>query len=268
MSASSPPLPPSQTPNPPTSAPDDDIQDNWTTWERSVLIKTHTVLKSTRPPSSLPRLPNSGKPLLPWWPQERLLNEAATLTFISPNTTIPVPAVRRLYTTDDGLLHLEMTRIRDGVLLLDVNPAARGAAVQAVEAQMEAEILPQLRGLRRGYIGSVDSTLPVFPPSRIYGLDRRVWLRITSAEGGQEFVFCHNDLAPQNIFVDPETFRIVGIIDWEFAGYFPKEFELPLWREFEWEGGKRMYDEVRGRDLGFFGLTERDLRDDRGVSPP
>lgn len=95
--------------------------------------------------------------------------------------------------------------------------------------------------------------LCVFPPSRIYGVDRRVWPRISSSSSGdEEFVLCYNDLAPQNIFVDPETFRIVGIIDWEFAGYFPKEFELLLWREFEWEGGKRMYDEARGRDLEFF----------------
>lgn len=258
--------PPKHPPNPPTSAPEDDIEDNWTTWERCVLVKKHTVVKSERPPTSLPRLP-SGKILFPWWPQERLRNEAATLQFISSNTTIPVPACR-LYSSKDGLLHLEMTRIREGVLLLDVEEGVRGAAVEAVEAQTESDILPQLRRLRRGYIGSVDSTLPVFPPSRIYRLDRRVWLRITAAEGEEEFVLCHNDLAPQNIFVDPETFRIVGIIDWEFAGYFPKEFELPLWREFEWEGGKRMYDEARGGDLGFFGLTERDLRDDRGVSPP
>lgn len=121
--------------------------------------------KKHTPPSSLPRLPNnSSNPLLPWWPQERLRNEAATLTFIASNTTIPVPSCR-LYSSDDGLLHLEMTRIREGVLLLDVDPGARGAAVQAVDAQMEAEILPQLRRFRRGYVGSVDDSLPVCVPA-------------------------------------------------------------------------------------------------------
>jgi hypothetical protein len=29
--------------------------------------------------------------------------------------------------------------------------------------------------------------------------------------------------------VDPHTFEITAIIDWEFAGYFPEEFEYPLW---------------------------------------
>jgi hypothetical protein len=148
---------------------------------------------------------------------------------------------------------------------LDVEQGRRAAAVQAVEEQMNLDILPQLRSLRQSRIGSVDATLPVFPPSRIYGLDRRLWPRIST--DSDEFVLCHNDLAPQNIFVDPNTFQIVGIIDWEFAGYFPQSFELPLWREFDWNGGKQLYDEARPRDLGFFGLTTDDLRDDRASSP-
>lgn len=240
----------------------DDIEDAWRTWERSVVVKQHSVVKSERTTSELPRLPN-GKILFPWWPQERLRNEAATLEFIASNTTIPVPACW-LYSRD-GLLHLEMTRITNGVLLLDVEQGSRAAAVQAVEEQMNLDILPQLRSLRRSHIGSVDATLPVFPPSRIYGLDRRVWPRIST--DSDEFVLCHNDLAPQNIFVDPNTFQIVGIIDWEFAGYFPQSFELPLWREFDGKGGKQLYDEARPRDLAFFQLTTDDLRDDRASSP-
>lgn len=42
-------------------------------------------------------------------------------------------------------------------------------------------------------------------------------------------MFCHNDLGQHNIFVDPYTFEITAIIDWEFAGYFTEEFEYPLW---------------------------------------
>ena len=233
-------------------------EDMWRTWERCVIVRKHSVVKSERSTSELPRLPN-GKILYPWWAQERLRNEAATLKFIASNTTIPVPDCR-LYSRD-GLLHLEMARITNGVLLLDVEQGRRAAAVQAVEEQMNSDILPQLRSLRQSRIGSVDATLPVFPPSRIYGIDRRVWPRIST--DSDEFVLCHNDLAPQNIFVDPNTFQIVGIIDWEFAGYFPQSFELPLWREFDWNGGKQLYDEARPRDLGFFGLTPDDLRDDR-----
>lgn len=80
-------------------------------------------------------------------------------------------------------------------------------------------------------------------------------------------MLCHNDLGPQNVFVDPDTFKIVGIIDWEFAGFFPQYFELPLWRGFEWGPGKKLYDEAKPRYLGFFGLSEHDLRDCRVSSP-
>ncbi|POR35437.1 Uncharacterized protein TPAR_04363, partial [Tolypocladium paradoxum] len=139
------------------------------------------------------------------------------LEFVASRTTTPVPKCR-LY-TKNGLLCLEMARITNGVLLMDVATASKGAAAQAVEEQMKTSILPQLRSLRRRYIGSVDDALPCFPPRRVYGRDRRDWPQIAS--NSDEFVPCHNDLGPQNIFVDPVTFKIVGIIDWEFAGFSP-----------------------------------------------
>lgn len=239
-----------------------DIVKWWKTWERCVIIKKESVVKRELGRSDLIRLPN-GKVMYPFWARERLRNEAATLKFVASNTNIPVPDCR-LY-SKDGLLHLEMTRITNGILLLDVEEELRPAAVKAVEEQVNLDILPQLRSLRRSYVGSVDATLPVFPPQRVYRLDRRDWPRISS--DSDEFVLCHNDLAPQNIFVDPHNFRIVGIIDWEFAGFFPQYFELPLWREFEWKAGKKMYDEARPRDLGFFGLATPDLRDCTVVLP-
>ena len=109
---------------------------------------------------------------------------------------------------------------------MDVEQASRGAAIKAVDEQMNLNILPQLRSLRRNKIGSVDNSLPVFSPQRIYHLDWLSWPQVSS--GGDDFVLCHNDLAAQNIFVNPVTFQIVGIIDWEFAGVFPPDFELPL----------------------------------------
>ena len=54
---------------------------------------------------------------------------------------------------------------------MDVEQASRGAAIKAVDEQMNLNILPQLRSLRRNKIGSVDNSLPVFPPQRIYHLD-------------------------------------------------------------------------------------------------
>lgn len=44
-----------------------------------------------------------------------------------------------------------------------------------------------------------------------------------------DLVFCHNDLSMHNIIVDPETFKINAIIDWEYAGFYPAEFEMPFY---------------------------------------
>lgn len=40
-----------------------------------------------------------------------------------------------------------------------------------------------------------------------------------------DLVFCHNDLSANNVIVDPDTLKIAAIIDWEYAGFFPPEFE-------------------------------------------
>lgn len=225
-------------------------------FERCLIIYPTTVVKRELREDELTRI-STVDVFYPFWRKERLRNEAATLNFLRLNTSIPVPRCQ-LYTRE-GLLHLETERITNGILLGEVGKDSQAAAVKAVEDQMNSNILPQLRSLRRNYIGSVDENLPVFPPQRVYGRDRRAWPRISSET--EDFVLCHNDLAPQNIFIDPSSFQIVGIIDWEFAGYFPQDFELPLWREFEWKNRQKIYNDAESRELEFFGFQLGDLQD-------
>lgn len=232
----------------------DEVETTWNSWERRVIIMRNKVIKSELHERDFLRTP-TGHIIPPYWAKERLRNGAATLELVASRTTIPVPKCR-LYTCDE-VICLEMTRISNGILLMDVEASFRAAAIKAVEKQMETSILPQLRSIRRTYIGSVDEAIPVFPPQRIYSRDRRNWPRITS--NTEDFVLCHNDLGPQNVFVDAETFDIFGIIDWEFAGFFPPSFELPLWRERNWEDGKKMFEDALPRELGFFGLKEDEL---------
>ncbi|CAK7266802.1 hypothetical protein SEPCBS57363_002277 [Sporothrix epigloea] len=126
-------------------------------------------------------------------------------------------------------------------------------AIQNVTAQMESDILPQLRRLRRKFIGSADPDLPVTVPSFLWRWrDTRVWPRIESKE--DDFVFEHNELDQRNILVDPETFRIVSIIDWEAAGFFPEDWELLKWKSKEVSGDRfRLEDEASRRQLIFLG---------------
>lgn len=224
-------------------------------FERCLIIHPETVVKRELKENELRRT-SAVDVIYPYWRKERLLNEAATLEFIASNTSIPVPRCT-LY-TKDGLLHLETERLTNGILLEEVNEDNKIAAIAAVEDQMQSTILPQLRSLRRKCVGSVDDKLPVFPPQRVYGLDRRSWPRISSETA--DFVLCHNDLGPQNIFVDSDSFQIVGIIDWEFAGFFPPYFELPLWRERDWNDGRKMYDNARPQALEFFGVQPQNLQ--------
>jgi hypothetical protein len=159
----------------------------------------------------------------------------------------------------DRLLHLETTFVLNGVELGDVDEGSRQLVRAKVDEQMKSTILPQLRQLRRNFIGSVDPDIPLFPPQRIFGTDRRSWPRITSKT--DDFVLCHNELSPHNIFVDPKSFSITSIIDWEYAGIYPVEFELPLWTTADWKGMNDMWTMAEYLDLGFFGLLKNDLKD-------
>lgn len=191
-----------------------------------------------------------GDPITIPYARERLRNEAASLKFIAQNTTIPVPKFIDLY-EESGLLHLKTSLVQeDAIALEDVNPSQLPTAIAKVEEQMQLAILPQLRNLCRNYIGSVDVSLPVFPPPRLWSQHRvQAWPRME--RGTDEYVFCHNDLGPHNIFVD-SVFMIVCIIDWEFAGFFPSEFELPLWREHDPCGQCSVKASAVEREMAFF----------------
>lgn len=50
------------------------------------------------------------------------------------------------------------------------------------------------------------------------------------SRASETLVFCHNDLSPYNVIVDPATLKIKAIIDWEYAGCFPPEFDKPYYK--------------------------------------
>jgi thiamine kinase-like enzyme len=74
----------------------------------------------------------------------------------------------------------------------------------------------------------VDENLSLVPHSMISSRDKRsCWQQ--ASKPNLHSMFCHLDLAQHNIFIDPVTFEITDIIDWEYAGFFPVEFELQRW---------------------------------------
>lgn len=138
-----------------------------------------------------------------------------------------------------------------GVELGTIDETLLPTAVEQVSIQLESTILPQLRQLRRNFMGCPDPNLPVIPPHRLWASkDSRVWPSM--AKDTAEYVFCHTDLGTQNILVDPETFKIVCIVDWETVGFFPQEFELPYWKTKSMEERAQMSSKVRDGERARF----------------
>ena len=150
---------------------------------------------------------------------ERLLNEAAAMQFVSEHTRIPVPVLHCAF-TDDNAVYLVMEYV-EGVNMADLTEDEKHVVKQELAKHLES-----LHNLRSCTLGGVSGL--TIPPFRV--LDKTFrddWdLRPSETE---EYVFCHNDLSQHNIIVDPKSLKINAIIDWEYAGFFPKHFEFPFW---------------------------------------
>ncbi|KAK3905926.1 kinase-like domain-containing protein [Staphylotrichum tortipilum] len=86
---------------------------------------------------------------------------------------------------------------------------------------------------------------------------------VTMGMNVEELVFYHCDLGPGNVIVDPET-RGLGIIDWEIAGYVPREwvrtkFHLSSGMDFpnvKDEDARSDWRRLVGRKLAAMGFVE------------
>lgn len=202
---------------------------SWTTRQASHYFTSKTKIK--REPSKEEMGDDMyGNPVVIPYITDRIKIEAANLAFIAANTTIPVPKLLRVW-EEHGVWFIKTSLVQGAVELKCVDEDKLETAVAAVEEQLQADILPQLKCLRRSFMGCADPSLPVVPPHRFWDFkEKRVWSSMPLGDDQALYVFCHTDLGRQNIMVDPDTFRIVSIIDWETAGFFPASWELPYWR--------------------------------------
>lgn len=153
---------------------------------------------------------------------ERLLNEATTLQFIKANTNIPVPQLYACFEDDNAVVLV--TEYVQGVGMKELDDTQK----DIVKVELEVH-LTTLQSLKSSRIGG--PTGIVIPPYRaMIRTPRDEWKLAQDEATSGEFVFCHNDLAQQNVIVDPETLKIRAIIDWEYAGFWPSWCE---WRFFE-----------------------------------
>lgn len=191
------------------------------TWERAYYKCGDRFLKRSLRPQEFKagelglHVPRLGK--------EKLMNEAASLRFIAENTNIPVPAFCDEF--EDNGAYCLVTRYVDGVKMTELSLEEKKTVIQEIEVH-----LASLRRLQAATIGGPSGH--VIPPYRVSTKTKNdIWnLRTSTAK---EYVFCHNDLSQQNIIVDPATCNIKAIIDWEFAGFYPAWFEMPLYKRLD-----------------------------------
>lgn len=188
------------------------------TAERKYYHIGKTFMKRSLRPREWQVSPFKGTIHVPRQGNERLLNEAAAMQFVKEHTKIPVPLLHCAFADDDAV-YLVMEYIA-GVSMASLTEDEKHVVKQEL-----AEHLETLQSLRSSTLGGVSGL--VIPPYRVMSkIFRDDWdLRPSETE---EYVFCHNDLSQHNVIVDPKSLRINAIIDWEYAGFFPKRFEFPF----------------------------------------
>lgn len=157
-----------------------------------------------------------GDLVLPCMCFERLKNEVAAIRYIQSNTTIPTPNIRADF-EDHGHYYI-ITNLVPGVSLEQIPDDQKAIVFKELEgyiAQMHA-IKSDVMG---GFVGDV--VVP-YRIGRAVPHDQPLKLRPATTP---EFVLCHNDLSQYHVIVDETTLKINAIIDWEYAGFFPLEFD-------------------------------------------
>ena len=195
------------------------------------------------------------------------LTEAATLQFIAANTSIPVPRVHCAFVRKNRA-YLVMQRL-PGASLATAWPSLSVAQLATIFKQLRA-ILAELRALppppgagiqsciggslRDSRIARSDPRFGPFENTQAFHLWLREGLRLEEHPerddpGDQEWqslkamaarqdgpwpapVLTHGDLNPFNVFVHEG--RVAGIIDWEFAGWYPPYWEYTA----AWHGNR------------------------------
>ncbi|KAI0045348.1 kinase-like protein [Auriscalpium vulgare] len=164
-----------------------------------------------------------GNLVVPCMPFERIKNEAAAIEFIRTHTAIPLPTVRAAFA--DRTCYYLITDLAPGVPMVDLTDDQKVTVIAEVEEHLET-----LRGLTSTAMGGLlgAACLPFRIAQRI-PLEEQQTMKFKESVP-YELVFCHGDLSQHNIFVDEQTLKITAIIDWEYAGFYPKEFEAAFWK--------------------------------------
>jgi aminoglycoside phosphotransferase (APT) family kinase protein len=158
----------------------------------------------------------AGKLVLPHMCMERMKNEVAAMRYIESNTNIPIPNLRCAF-EDHGRYYI-ITDLVPGVVMAKLPDDKKAPVIKELEgyvAQMHA-IKSKVMG------GFLDDVILPYRVGVAVPHNQVLKLRESTTS---EFVLCHNDLSQHNVIVDETTLKVNAILDWEYAGFFPPEFD-------------------------------------------
>jgi aminoglycoside phosphotransferase (APT) family kinase protein len=190
-------------------------------------------------------------------------SEAHALEFVAEKTSIPVPQVKGTYVSKGGVKYIVMEYIK-GEPLSKIWHKLDSAKKSVLLLQLRA-YMNELRSIippKPSVVAAIDYSPCIddrvapdpFGPFESHdtfhsflrcGIENEGHLNpvmgeIIRAHRSKRYstVFTHGDLAPRNILV--RDGKIVGIIDWETAGWFPEYWEYARawtssWRFKEWK---------------------------------
>lgn len=157
-----------------------------------------------------------GNIIEPQYVIERLKNEVKSIEYIRNNTDIPVPEIYCSFT--DGELFYVIMEYIEGITMDEINKNQRKVVMKELNKYIE-----EMNNLTYSKMGDLYSGLCLIYPIQRYR-NNKIPLGPFKENIKNSFVFCHNDLSPNNIIIDPNTLKIKSIIDWEYAGFYPKIF--------------------------------------------
>jgi len=123
---------------------------------------------------------------------------------------------------EDDNYYESLTACVDGVPMQNLSKAERLSLLPELR-----RYIMQLKTLRSDIAGGPSRILR--PPDIVSWTSRNsnvTWKQIKAQ--GENFVFCPGDLQCSNVVFNPQTLKITTILDWDYAGYYPKEHEIPF----------------------------------------
>ncbi|KAF8968947.1 kinase-like domain-containing protein [Flammula alnicola] len=158
----------------------------------------------------------AGDLVLPYMCTERMKNEVAAIRYIQSNTNIPTPNIRCAF-EDHGRYYI-ITDLVPGVPLAQLPDDKKAPVIKELLGYVA-----QMHAIKSKVIGGfLDDVILPYRVGEAVPHDQVLKLRDATTP---EFVLCHNDLSQHNVMVDETTLKINAILDWEYAGFFPPEFD-------------------------------------------